>query len=233
MKVTEETQARESGRLAAAWRSGPLGVRGFRLLTFGQFASTVGDNCYAVALPWLVLSGGGSAASLGVVLACYGVPRALLTVLGGSLTDRFSPRLVMLSADFGRCGLTTVLAVLAAVHVSSLAALAPVAVLLGACSALFMPASMAMMPSLVDSAQLTSANSVYAGFVQAGSMSGQRLAGCWWRRPGRPSRSPWTRGRTWSPRPASCSSRPRRGQPRRAEAPEAAESVGAAEWPPG
>lgn len=72
----------------------------------------------------------------------------------------------MLSADFARCALTAVFVVLAATRESSLAAVAPVAVLLGACSALFMPASMAMMPSLVDSARLTSANSVYAGFVQ-------------------------------------------------------------------
>lgn len=71
------TQARPShaARLATSWRSGPLGRPGFRLLTFGQFASTIGDYCYAVALPWLVLSGGGSAASLGSVLACYGIPR--------------------------------------------------------------------------------------------------------------------------------------------------------------
>ena len=177
MTVTEETPARGPGRLAAAWRSGPLSVPGFRLLTLGQFASTIGDYCYAVALPWLVLSGGGSAASLGIVLACYGVPRALLTVPGGALTDRFSPRLAMLSADFARCALTAVLAVLAATHVSSLAAVALVAVLLGACSALFMPASMAMMPSLVDSSRLTSANSVYAGFVQAGSMAGPAIGG--------------------------------------------------------
>jgi MFS family permease len=124
-----------------------------------------------------VLSGGGSAASLGIVLACYGIPRALLTVPGGSLTDRFSPRLVMLSADFARCALTAVFAALAAAHVSSLAAVAPVAVLLGASSALFMPASMAMMPSLVDSSRLTAANSVYAGFVQAGSMLGPAIDG--------------------------------------------------------
>jgi len=37
-------------------RSGPLGVRSFRLLAGGQFTSTIGDYCYAVALPWLVLS---------------------------------------------------------------------------------------------------------------------------------------------------------------------------------
>jgi len=165
------------GRIAAAWRSGPLGVPGFRFLTFGQFASTIGDYCYAVALPWLVLSGGGSAASLGVVLACYGIPRALLTVPGGSLTDRFSPRLVMLSADFARCALTAVFAALAASHVSSLAAVAPVAALLGACAALFMPASMAMMPSLVESSRLSAANAIYTGFYQVASMLGPVAGG--------------------------------------------------------
>ncbi|MGH3165699.1 MAG: hypothetical protein ACRDN0_07370 [Trebonia sp.] len=55
--------------IAASWRSGPLGVPAFRLLTGGQFASNVGDYCYAVALPWLVLSNHGNAAQLGVVLA--------------------------------------------------------------------------------------------------------------------------------------------------------------------
>ena len=176
MTVTEGRPPR-AARLAGAWRSGPLSVPGFRLLTIGQFTSTIGDYCYAVALPWLVLSGGGSAASLGIVLACYGIPRAVLTVPGGSLADRFSPRLMMLSSDFARCALTAVFVVLAAAHVSSLAAVAPVAALLGALSALFMPASMAMMPSLVDSSRLTAANAVYTGFVQAGSLLGPVIGG--------------------------------------------------------
>jgi MFS family permease len=177
--VTSQAPERRSGRgrVAAAWRSGPLSVPGFRLLTAGQFTSTIGDYCYAVALPWLVLSGGGSAASLGIVLACYGIPRALLMVPAGSLADRFGPRRVMLGSDFARCLLTAVFAVLAAAHVSSLLAVAPVAALLGAFSALFLPASMAMMPSLVESSRLTSANAVYTGFVQAGSMLGPVLGG--------------------------------------------------------
>jgi hypothetical protein len=70
-----EAASRQSPRLIAACRSGPMSVPAFRLLTVGQFASTIGDCCYAVALPWLVLSSHRSAASLGVVLACYGVPR--------------------------------------------------------------------------------------------------------------------------------------------------------------
>lgn len=179
MTITSETPAAASrrSRLAAAWRSGPLGLPGFRLLATGQFTSTIGDYCYAVALPWLVLAGHGSAASLGIVLACYGIPRAVLTVPAGGLADRLGARPVMLAADLARCTLTGVLALLAADHVSSLAALAPVAALLGAFSALFQPASMAMMPSLVDSDRLSAANAVYTGFVQAGSLLGPVLGG--------------------------------------------------------
>jgi MFS family permease len=174
--TTTEARGRPPSRMAAL-RSGPLGLPAFRLLTFGQFTSTIGDYCYAVALPWLVLSGGGSAATLGIVLACYGIPRALLTLVGGSLADRFGPRLVMLASDAARCGLTAVFAVLAAEHVSSLAAVAPIAAALGACSALFMPASMTIMPALIEESRLTSANALYTTAVQVGSMLGPALGG--------------------------------------------------------
>jgi len=157
--------------------AGPLRVPAFRLLAAGQFTSTAGDYCYAVALPWLVLSGHRSAAALGVVLACYGVPRALLTLPGGSLADRFGPRRVMLASDATRCGLAALFAALAAARVSSVAAIAPLAAALGACSALFLPASLTMMPTLIDRGGLTSANALYTGFVQAGSMLGPVIGG--------------------------------------------------------
>lgn len=164
-------------RLAAAWRSGPLSVPAFRLLTIGQFTSTIGDFCYAVALPWLVLSNHGSAAQLGIVLACYGIPRAALVVPGGSLADRIGARRVMLGSDAVRCLLTAVFAVLAAQHVSSVAALAPIAAVLGACSALFLPASAALMPTVVEAGQLSSANAVFNGAVQIASLLGPVIGG--------------------------------------------------------
>ena len=67
-------------RLRSARRDGPLAYRGFRLLAAGQFSSATGDSCYAVALPWLILTGHGSPVLLGMVLACYGVPRTVLIV---------------------------------------------------------------------------------------------------------------------------------------------------------
>ena len=59
MTATSQVPGRRSGRgrVAAAWRSGPLSLPGFRLLTIGRFTSTIGDYCYAVTRPWLVLSG--------------------------------------------------------------------------------------------------------------------------------------------------------------------------------
>src|ERR1700722_17909167 len=100
-------------RMSAALRSGPLAVRSFQLLTGGQLASTVGDYCYAVALPWLVLSTHGGPVLLGTVLACYGVPRTVLIPLAGILTDKIGARTVMLLADIVRCVLVAVLALLA------------------------------------------------------------------------------------------------------------------------
>jgi hypothetical protein len=45
------------------------------LLVLGQGASTIGDGCYAVALPWYVLASRGSIGLLGITLAAYGVAR--------------------------------------------------------------------------------------------------------------------------------------------------------------
>jgi len=157
--------------------SGPLGVRSFRLLCGGQFASTIGDFCYAVALPWLVLSAHGGAILLGTVLACYGVPRTVLIPVGGVLADKVGPRTLMLAADAARCVLVAGLAVLAARHVATLAALGPIAALIGAGEGLFIPASVAIMPSLLDGERLAAGNALSTAAVQVGSLLGPALGG--------------------------------------------------------
>jgi predicted MFS family arabinose efflux permease len=169
-----------AGRLSGAWRSagsGPLGVRSFRLLAGGQFASTIGDFCYAVALPWLVLSTHGGTVLLGAVLACYGVPRTVLIPVGGVLADKVGPRTLMLTADVARGVLVAGLAVLAARHTVSLAALGPIAALIGAGEGLFIPASFAIMPALLDGERLTAGNALSTAAVQAGSLLGPALGG--------------------------------------------------------
>ena len=53
------------GRGPAAERAATGGGRGVGWRVGGQAASTIGDACYAVALPWYVLTGHGGAAALG------------------------------------------------------------------------------------------------------------------------------------------------------------------------
>ncbi len=48
-------------RLGSPRAMAPLRHRGYRLLVAGQVTSNAGDACYAVALPWYVLSEGAAA----------------------------------------------------------------------------------------------------------------------------------------------------------------------------
>jgi MFS family permease len=171
-------RSRLTRRFTGAFRSGPLAVRDFRLLSLGQLASTVGDFCYAVALPWLVLSSPhGGPVLLGTVLACYGVPRTVLIPVGGVFADRFSPRATMLAADTVRCVLVAVLAVVAARGLASIAFLGPVAALIGAGEGVFLPASAAIMPSLLPADSLQAGNGLSAAMIQIGSITGPVLGG--------------------------------------------------------
>ena len=170
-------RAAATQRVTAAFRSGPLAVRSFRLLAGGQLASTIGDYCYAVALPWLVLSNHGSTILLGTVLACYGVPRTVLIPVGGILADKLGPRTLMLFADVLRCVLVGVLTFLAARHTASLITLGPTAALIGGGEGLFLPASFTIMPSLLDGDRLAAGNALSSTAVQVGSLIGPAIGG--------------------------------------------------------
>jgi hypothetical protein len=69
------------------------------------------------------------------------------------------------------------LTVLAARHVTALAALGPIAALIGAGEGLFIPASYAIMPSLLSGEQLAAGNALSTAAVQAGSLLGPALGG--------------------------------------------------------
>jgi MFS family permease len=83
----------------------------------------------------------------------------------------------MLSADVLRGVLVVVLALLAARHTASLAALGPTAAVIGAGEGLFLPASFAIMPMLVPAEQLPAANAISSAAVQSGSLIGPAIGG--------------------------------------------------------
>src|SRR5579875_2004655 len=155
----------------------PFKVRNFCLLFGGQTVSTIGDALYAVALPWLILSNGGSAQEIGVVLAAYGIPRVGCVLLGGWLSDRLRPRWLMLIADAIRAVLVGILAGLALHGHPALWQLCAVAFPLGACMGLFLPASSAILPDLLKDEELQAGNALTFSSTQAATLVGSAIAG--------------------------------------------------------
>jgi MFS family permease len=170
--------ARRPTALLAAARSAPaLRSRAFRLLASGQFVSNLGDGLYAVALPWYVLAHHGGPVLLGTVLACYGIPRTCLIMVGGHLADRLGPWRVMMGADVGRLLAAAALAGLAATTRPALIPLAAIAFALGAGEGLFLPASFSIMPRLVADEELQSGNALLSAGTQLATFAGPAIGG--------------------------------------------------------
>jgi MFS family permease len=155
----------------------PLRLRDFRLLFAGQFISSVGDQFYLVALPWLILDRGGTPQALGLVLSAYGVPRLAALLVGGRLSDWLRPRRVMLSADIARALVLTALTMLAVLGHPPLWILCVTVAPLGLFTGLFLPASYAIAPDLVPASQLQAANAITGSSLQLARLVGPGLGG--------------------------------------------------------
>ncbi len=155
----------------------PLAHWGFQLLAGGQLASNVGDAAYAVALPWYILADHGGAILLGTVLAAYGVPRSVLVAFGGHASDRWRPWNVMMAADVVRAIAVAALAVISATGPAHAVLLVPVAAVLGAGEGMFLPASFAIVPSLLADDQLQAGNALTSSGTQLAALIGPGAGG--------------------------------------------------------
>jgi len=155
----------------------PLRIAHFRNLWLGSAISLFGDQFYLVALPWLVLQRTGSSLALGTILMAAAVPRAVLMLAGGALTDRFSPRRVLMATASARSLLVAAIAVLAWLNVIHLWHIYALSLLFGVADAFSFPAGSALMPTLVASEQLPAANSVFASTAHLSGILGPAPAG--------------------------------------------------------
>lgn len=135
------------------------------------------DQAFLVALTWLVLRLTGSGAELGVLLAVVSIPGTLLMPFGGVLSDRFSPVPVMICASTGRVLLLALLAMLILTDTTLVWHVYVIAAGLSALDAFYYPASMAIVPSLVDQDRLGAANALNQGAEQLSGVLGPALAG--------------------------------------------------------
>ena len=162
---------------AAALLGHPLAIPHFRNLWLGSAVSVFGDQFYLVALPWLVLQLTGSSLALGAILMTAAVPRAALMLAGGALTDRFSPRRVLMATATARTLLVGAVAALVWLKIIHLWHLYALSLLFGVADAFSFPAGSALMPTLVAPQQLPAANSVFASTAHLSGMLGPAPAG--------------------------------------------------------
>jgi len=138
----------------------PLRHRDYRLLVGGMSVSLLGDGLFLVALAWQVYTLSDAPTALATVGIAMTVPTIVCLLIGGAVSDRYDRRLVMLTADIVRALVLAALAALAVTGALRLWELLVIAVVYGAATAFFNPASDALVPQLLPPDALAQANSL-------------------------------------------------------------------------
>ena len=149
----------------------------FRRLLAAAAISWFGDRMVTVALAFAVLAIGGSASSIGIVLAVRSGSLLVSLLLGGVVADRVSRRAVMVCADAARLVTQGILAALVIAGTAEVWSIALLSGLTGIASGFFNPASVGLMPAIVAPERLQQANGVRATAMSAGEIGGPVLAG--------------------------------------------------------
>jgi MFS family permease len=155
----------------------PLFNRDFRYLWMGNTVSGCGDQFFLVALPWLILQLTGSGAVLGGIMMVEAIPRAALMLIGGAVTDRISPRKIMIFTAVSRAFLVAALAALIWTNHVQVWQLYVLSFFFGVADAFAAPAAQTLLPSLVAPAQLPAANALSQGTQQLAMLTMPAPAG--------------------------------------------------------
>ena len=156
--------------------SGPLDVPAFRWLFAGQVVSAIGDQLFPVAIAALVVTRGGSAGELGLVLAARFGALVLFALLGGVWADRLPRVRLMRAADVLRLLAVSGIA-LAALGEPPVGLLAAMVFLVGAGEAFFRPAYGAVLPTVLPVELLARANALTGVSQHVAQVAGPGLAG--------------------------------------------------------
>lgn len=155
--------------------------RSFFLLWQGQLVSQLGNQAFLIATAYFTFESTGSTTLIGVVMMASTVPLAVLGPFGGTIADRHSRRAILIVTDLLRAlavgGLGGLLLWRPDVTTDQIVLFVLVAAFNGTMAAMFSPAVQAIIPDLVPSGRLASANSVSQLSTQATILVGQALGG--------------------------------------------------------
>jgi MFS family permease len=114
---------------------------------------------------------------MGTILMLAAMPRAVLMLLGGVVSDRFSARKVMMTTASARTLLVGAVGILLWAHVLHLWHLYVLAFAFGTADAFAAPAASTFLPSILKKEQLLAANSVVQSTAQIATIAAPAPAG--------------------------------------------------------
>ena len=163
---------------ALARRYPVLAIRDFRLLLVDRLLAPFSAGFSIVGVSFAVLKVTGSTADLSYVIAAQTAPMLVFSLLGGVFADRFRPQLVILAGNLAMVvgeGIFGLLMLLSG-H-PPLWAMITLEAVTGIGTAMFYPASQALLPQLVPDTLLQSGSSISRLAMNTGQMTGAAAAG--------------------------------------------------------
>jgi MFS family permease len=151
--------------------------RDYRYFYVGQFASTLGSMMTYVALPYQVYRLTGSSMAVGAIGIVQLVPLLLTAFVGGAFADAMDRRKLLLAAQAGLALCAAVLALNAAGAAPRLWVVYLAAGLASGLNGFSRPATGAMIPRMVERADIPSVSALNAFSGTVASVGGPALAG--------------------------------------------------------
>lgn len=151
--------------------------RNILFLWTGHMISHAGDAIYQLALPWLVLELTGSKTTTSLVALSAYLPAVIFSLYAGVIVDRFDRRKIMMFSDFLRMLIILALVLFLYSGGKSSFIIGILAFLAASLATLFYPARDALIPDLVNPANLVSANAFMSTSGQFAHLAGPALAG--------------------------------------------------------
>jgi MFS family permease len=127
----------------------PLRVRVFRMIWIAGIVSNIGSWMQTVGAQWLLIEHGSSAAVVALVQTAASAPVLLLALPAGVLGEFLNRRTVLIVVQSVQLAVVSVLTGLTVAGATTPALLLALTFLLGACSAVQLPAYQAIVPDIV------------------------------------------------------------------------------------
>lgn len=161
---------------AAPRSRSPFAYAPFRIYWAGGLASNIGTWLQNVTGAVVILELTHSPFMVGVLSMATFLPVLLLSVIGGSLSDKYDKRRVVMVAQSLSLGVAAVITVLSALGRLNAVALIVLCCLLGCSYAMAKPALTSLLPALVAREDLSRANAVNTLQFNIGQVAGSALS---------------------------------------------------------